>query len=284
MTASTAVLRDTGPESPASPLATFSVMIARDARVLRRDLFTVISRTVVQPLLFVFVFAYVLPKLGPGISPISVHNGGPTFATILVPGMVASTAVLGGTMTVTMHLMVELSYNREIEDRMLAPVPVWALGLEKILWGAVQGLIAGLVVFPVVLLVHAKGEAPDLRVTDWPLFVLVLICIPVLSAALGLWLGTVIDVQRINVLISLIMVPATMLGCVYYPWATLHAIRWLQILVLVNPIVYAGEALRTVLTPGVPHMPVWAFLAVLVGGSVALCLLALRSFRRRVLV
>jgi hypothetical protein len=33
----------------------------------------------------------------------------------------------------------------------------------------------------------------------------------------------------------------TMLGCVYYPWSALHHIRWLQIAVLVNPMVYMSE-------------------------------------------
>jgi hypothetical protein len=44
--------------------------------------------------------------------------------------------------------------------------------------------------------------------------------------------------------------PITFLGCVYYPWAALTHIKWLQIGVLINPIVYMSEGLRAALTPG----------------------------------
>ena len=42
-----------------------------------------------------------------------------------------------------------------IEDRVLAPLPAWGLGVEKITAGAIQALLAGLLVFPFVLLIHA---------------------------------------------------------------------------------------------------------------------------------
>jgi ABC-2 type transport system permease protein len=74
-----------------------------------------------------------------------------------------------------------------------------------------------------------------------------------------------------------------MLGCVYYPWAALHRIRWLQIAVLANPMVYVSEGLRAALTPQLAHMPTVAFLTVLLAGTVALCMLAMRAFTRRVL-
>ena len=34
---------------------------------------------------------------------------------------------------------------------------------------------------------------------------------------------------------GIVVVPITFLGCVYYPWAMLTNVRWLQILVLINP-------------------------------------------------
>ena len=41
-------------------------MLARDVRVLRRQFGQFLIRTIMQPLLFVFVFAYVFPKIGQG--------------------------------------------------------------------------------------------------------------------------------------------------------------------------------------------------------------------------
>ena len=45
---------------------TFLALLARDIRVLRRQLGQFLTRTIMQPLLFVFVFAYVFPKIGQG--------------------------------------------------------------------------------------------------------------------------------------------------------------------------------------------------------------------------
>ena len=101
--------------------------------------------------------------------------------------------------------------------------------------------------------------------------------------AVGTFLRTVMDPRKMQMLFAAILLPATMLGCVYYPWAALHHIRWLQIAVLVNPMVYMSEGLRAVLTPGIPHMPMWAILLVLVGGTVIFGYLGARTFTRRVL-
>jgi ABC-2 type transport system permease protein len=91
------------------------------------------------------------------------------------------------------------------------------------------------------------------------------------------------DPRKMQMLFAVILLPATMLGCVYYPWSALSHIRWLQIAVLVNPMVYMSEGLRAVLTPGVGHMPLWAVLLVLIGGTAVFGYLGTRTFKRRVL-
>jgi ABC-2 type transport system permease protein len=177
----------------------------------------------------------------------------------------------------------ELSWQKSIQDRALAPLPIPLLALQKIVAAGLQGLIGGLLVFPAVLLVHAKGQAPSVHVDNWPLLALVMVAGALLASSAGLYLGTVIDPRQVTVLFTLVLLPATMLGCVYYPWAALNHVRWLQIAVLVNPLVYVSEGLRSVLTPQVDHMPGWAFLLVLVVGTTVLCQLAMRTFTRRVL-
>jgi ABC-2 type transport system permease protein len=143
----------------------------------------------------------------------------------------------------------ELTFQRSIEDRALAPLPIPLLGLEKIVAAAPQGLIGGLLVLPAVLLVHAKGQAPSVHLGNWPLFLAVMLTGALVASAGGLFLGTRIDPRQIQVLFALVLIPMTMLGCVYYPWAALHHIRWLQIAVLANPMVYVSEGLRAALTP-----------------------------------
>ena len=54
------------PEPRPTLIRTFNAMMAREFRVLRRNAVATFTRAVMQPLLFVFVFAYVFPKIGGG--------------------------------------------------------------------------------------------------------------------------------------------------------------------------------------------------------------------------
>lgn len=273
MTSATATLT-------ASPWGTFIAMLARDLRVLRRNFLSAFIRVILQPLLFVFVFAYVIPKTGgEGFS----GAGGSSFSTILVPGLVAMAIVLQAMFGIIFPLVMELSVQRSIEDRVLAPISVRLLAVEKVTAGAIQALIGGLLVFPAALFIHAAGQAPTVHVADWPLFLLVLVAGSVASSAGSLALGTAVKPEQLQIIFALVLLPMTMLGCVYYPWAALHGIRWLQVLVLINPMVYVSEGLRATLTPQLPHMPTGVVAAVLVVGAVALAWLATRSFARRVI-
>jgi ABC-type polysaccharide/polyol phosphate export permease len=292
--ASIAALITDAPVPHPTLLKTFAAMMAREFRVLGRNAPSTFIRAVVQPLLFVFVFAYVFPKIGSGFTlgaaashsssgTAAAASGTTNFATILVPGLMASQLLMQGIFGVTMPLVSEFSWQRTIEDRALAPVPIGVLAVQKITAGAVQSFIGACIVFPIVLLVHAAGQAPHVHVTNWFLFALILVAASTVTSALGMLLGTMMDPRKMQVMFAVILLPATMLGCVYYPWSALHSIRWLQILVLINPMVYMSEGLRAVLTPSVGHMPLWAVLLALVGGTLVFGYLGVRTFRNRVI-
>jgi len=253
-------------------------MVLRDLRVLRRNFVPFITRTVMNPLLFVFVFTFVLPTIGQSF------QGGPagtSYATIVVPGLVAVGMVFTGISAVALPLSIELGGTREIEDRVLAPVPVELVAIEKLVVGAVQGVIAGLVVFPLVYFIPATPVA--VHVASWPLLIAVVLLASLTAGALGLALGTIVRPQQIGLMFAVVVVPITFLGCVYYPWALLRPIPWLQLIVLVNPLVYMSEGLRAALTPDTPHMPPWAFLGALATATITLGGVGVRAFVRRTL-
>jgi ABC-2 type transport system permease protein len=263
---------------------TFAAMMAREGRVLRRNAIATFTRAIMQPLLFVFVFTYVMPKIGgSGIFGGGAAGRGITFTTVLLPGLMASSLFFQGIMATTFPLVMEFSWQRTIEDRALAPVPLQVLAVQKILAGAFQAFLGALIVFPIVLWVHAAGQSPKVTVTNWALLAVMLIFGSTLTSALGLLLGTLMDPRKMQMLFAAILLPATMLGCVYYPWSAMHSIRWLQIAVLVNPMVYMSEGLRAVLTPATGHLQIWAILLMLVGGTLVLGYLGATSFMRRVL-
>lgn len=260
----------------AAAIAAFRALLGRDLAVLRKELGIFVVRTIMQPLLLLFVFTYVFPRIGQGI-------GGPgravDFSTLLVAGVVATAMIFQGIQAVALPLVREFGYTREIEDRVMAPLPVWAVAVEKIASGALQALIAGVIVFPLAAVIPV--DAVHLRVS-WPLLVTVAPLAALTGASLGLCIGTRVQPHQVPLMFSIIVIPMTFLGATYYPWARLTPIPWLKWAVLFNPLVYMSEAFRMALTP-IPHMPGPAVYAALVGFVVVLSWLGIDGFRRRVL-
>ena len=74
--ASIAALVSDAPTPRPTLVKTFWAMMAREFRVLRRNAVSTFTWAVMQPLLFVFVFAYVLPKSGGGMMVAGAGGGG----------------------------------------------------------------------------------------------------------------------------------------------------------------------------------------------------------------
>ncbi|CAB4702018.1 unannotated protein [freshwater metagenome] len=254
-------------------------LIVRDSRVLAREAVPFALRTLMNPLLFVFVFTYVLPKVG-GAGIGAGAPSGPGFATVLLPGLIAVSIFFQGIAAVALPLSTELGATREIEDRLMAPVAIWVVALEKVCFSAVQSIIAAIAVFPLVYWIPAT---PPVITFNWPLLVLVVILASLAAGSMGLVLGTIVQPRQIGLIFSIVVLPVTFLGCVYYPWAALTTVRWLQIGVLVNPLVYVSEGLRAALTPDVTHMSIPIVLGAITIVFVALTWLGIRTFTRRVI-
>jgi ABC-2 type transport system permease protein len=267
-----------GARTPLCVRAFWGLML-RDARVLWREFIPFLLRTVMNPLLFTFVFTYVFPKIGAGITP--GGNAHVSFATVIAPGLVAVAIFFQGIAAVALPLATELGGTREIEDRVMAPLPVSVVALEKVIWSSFQSVIAAAAVLPLVVLVSA--EPVSITVASWPMLIATVVLAALVAGYLGLVIGTVVKPKQIGLIFSLVVVPITFLGCTYYPWAQLNKIPWLQALTLVNPLVYVSEGLRVALTPGLPHMPVPAILGALVGLLVGLGALGTWLFARRVI-
>ena len=260
-------------------------LILRDLVVLRKNLAEFVTRTLVQPFLLVFVFLYVFPTIGQGIGGRGTVAES-AFATVLVPGVVGITIMFQGIQAVAMVLAQEFGYTREIEDRVQAPCPIWLVAVAKVLSGAVQGLIAALIVFPMAAVIHAPGVHAHLSVTWWVVITLIpLACVTMTS--LGLLLGTVFEARNLGLMFGFVVLPLTFLGGTYYQWTKLapvqvQGVHWLQIVVLINPLIYVNEGLRAGLTHA-SHMPLYVVYPVMIGFLITFLGLGLRNFRRRVL-
>src|SRR6478735_5774617 len=83
----------------------FGALLQRDLHVLFKSLPLFIVRAVMQPLLLMFVFTYVFPKIGQGV------GGGPeaeiAFTSTLVAGVVGLAIVFQGIQAVALPLVQE---------------------------------------------------------------------------------------------------------------------------------------------------------------------------------
>ena len=258
----------------------FAGLLLRDLFVLRRELFPFVIRVCMNPLLFLFVFTYVMPHMNGGVA-LNPTAAGMNFGTVLLPGLMAVAIMFSGIAAVALPLAQEFGVTREIDDRVMCPLPVAGVAIEKVCFSAFQSIIAAAIVFP--LAYYIPSVPVMAHVSSWPVLLLVLLLASLTSGALGLVIGTSVRPQQIGLIFGVVVVPITFLGCVYYPWAALGQLRWLQIGVLLNPIVYMSEGLRAALTPTLPHMPVWLVLSMLLLFLVLLTAIGIRGFRRRVI-
>ncbi|MBC8165908.1 MAG: ABC transporter permease [Bryobacteraceae bacterium] len=265
---------DTGPVRLAANA--FFAILHRDLVVTMREFVPFLLQALMQPVFFLFIFGKVLPGIG-----LAAGN----FGALMLPGIVALTGMIAAMQGVTLPLVLDLGYAREIDDRLLSPLPVWLVAFEKVIFGAVRGVIASSVIFPLGWLILGDGFAVR---TDR---VVVLICMIILTgfvgSTIGLLMGTVIRPEQISLMFTLIFTPLLFTGCTYYPWGALSNIRWFQILTLFNPLTYAAEGLRYSMVPPVDghELRTLGLLWILIvpGASViATFLIGTRTFYKRV--
>ncbi|MEU0152494.1 MULTISPECIES: ABC transporter permease [Micromonospora] len=272
----------TAPAAPAAPavvppppvrardqLASFRAVLWRDLFVTSRELGAFLAQVFLQPLFMLLIFGKVLKDLG---------YASDDFANVLLPGVIALNAFLIGLENTALPMVMDFSFTREIEDRLLSPMAIPLVAFEKIVFGAVRGLIAGLVLIPVGMLI--------LGVT-WPLSTLlpvvgVLAVGALVGAAMGLTFGTLVPPHRIQILFTVTMTPLMFTGATQFPLRALDSLPWFQVICAINPLTYVSEATRSLVAPpGVESVPLWLDLLVLAGVFVLFTALGIRGFLRR---
>ncbi len=253
----------------ASQRQAFLAVLNRDLYVTWTELPVFLAQVILQPLFLLLVFGKILGTLG-------YTRGG--YAELLFPGLLALTAVVTSMQTLAFPLVAEFGWTKEIEDRLLAPMPTGLVAAEKVLFAALRSFIATAIMIPIGVIV--LGSIPW-RWSGLPLFVVVLVLGALVGAGLGLVLGTLVPPARINILFSLVFTPLLFTGASQYPWPSLSRVRWFQVISAMNPMTYVSEGLRAAQIPQVPHISPWICLLVLLASLAVLMSVGVRSFYRR---
>lgn len=257
-------------------LTALLAIVSRDLLVTRREVIVLVAQTLIQPLFFLFVFGKVLSSIGAANA---------RFPVLLLPGIVALTIFITALQGPSVDLSRDLSFTREIDDRLLAPLPIGLVAVEKVALAALRGLVAGALVFPLAFLVLGSGY--QVRTDQIGVLLGLMVLIALVGAALGLLLAVVVPIQQLPLIFALVFTPLVFTGSTYYPWALLSGIKWFQILTLFNPLTYASEGMRYAMIPPVHGQALstlalgWVVLALC--ASFIACLWAgMKLFRKRV--
>ena len=248
----------------------FAALLRRDMRVARRELPFFLLRTTLQPLMFVIVFGYLMPKMG---------FMGRGYTTALLPGVLAISLAFSSIQSVALPMMQDFGWTKEIEDRLLAPIPIRLVAAEKIVSGVLQGIVSALFVLPVARLI--MGPIPNLTFGHFGDVLLITVLGAAAFSAAGLYLGTAIQPQQIGLMFGVIVAPMIFFGCAYYPWQGLSAVPVMKYAVLINPLVYVAEGMRASLTPAAPHMSLGVVILALILVTGLFWTLGMRSFMKR---
>lgn len=255
-------------------MTAFLALLRRDLLVARRNALPMLVATLTQPILVVLVFGNLLPRM---------HLVSAEFRAVILPGLMAITMMMAGVQGVLMPLVQDLSGTREVDERLLAPISVFGVSLERIVAGSLHAAAAGLLALPAMMLLLHEAGGVVVRPAWSALLPLTALC-GLLSAAFGLTLGTNVQPRFAGLLFAVVLGPMMLFGCAYYPFAALTALGGVRYLFLLNPLTFMSEAMRLAVTPEVPHMWVPLLLAGLLGFLALFVFLGARSFRRRTIL
>jgi ABC-2 type transport system permease protein len=272
-TAAPGLVVEAGGPAPGRPDVgrAFRALLWRDVFVTGRELVPFLLQVVLQPVFLLFVFGKVLVELGFATS---------QYSDVLLPGVIALTAFLTALQNTAFPLVIDFSFTKEIEDRLLAPLPTALVAVEKIVFSLLRALVAAAVMFPISWWV--LGALP-VQWGDLPVLAAFLVLGSLVGAVMGMTLGTLVKPNRINVVFAVVLTPLLFTGSTQFPWQSLDTLRWFQVVCALNPLTYVSEALRAQMAPAVPHLPLWLCALALAGFLVVFGVTSLLGFRRRAL-
>ncbi|HVU69010.1 MAG TPA: ABC transporter permease [Ktedonobacteraceae bacterium] len=256
-------------------LLAFWHVLRRDLMVSVREWVPFIMQTLVQPFFFLLVFGRILPEAGLS----EVH-----YAALFLPGVVALNIGLAGVQSIAIALITDLGGAREIDDRLLAPLPISLVALEKVVFATIRSLIAGAVTIPMGYLLLGSGfqVRGDMIV---PL-IIVMVLTALTSSALGLLFGAGLPIDKIFLLFTIVFSLVQFTGCVFFTWTSLKDFVVFQVITLLNPVTYACEGLRYAMVPPIngqnaATLPIAWVVIGLIAFFVVFLILGMRAFRKR---
>lgn len=251
----------------------FWAMVQRDLLAQWRDKKEFIFRVAMLPFILIVVYGYVLPHIGFLPS---------DFPSQMFAGMIGMSILITGIHGTAIPFTMDFNNMHEIEDRLQAPVSRNVVAYAKMLVGIIEAFIGGLIVLPISLIFMGSKLELSLPIDQLPLLLFVLVLIALASAALGLLVGTIVKPMQIAAMFPGFLMPVVFTGAIFFSWYSLAPTPIFQKIILINPLVYANEALRYVMTPQIPSLPIECSLSGLIISILVMGWFGFRRFHRMI--
>lgn len=239
-------------------------MCGRNARVLRRMIWSAALGHIGEPVLYLVIFGYGLARY------IGSLEGLP-FATWLLPGIACTSAMTSASLECTYSAFTRMDRQKTYLAIVSTPVSIAEVVIGEACWGTFMGSLSALFCLSVNIFLAAS----------WSLFAMARILAAatlgaLVSASLALFFTSrARGYENFAVYFTLILTPMSVLSGAYFPVANLPGP--VRILSMIVPSSHAVAAARMSIWSGWPH----ALLCL--GYALPLLTLAVRGIARRVI-
>ena len=226
--------------NPAETFWALATLIIRETRRFLR----IWTQTLVPPMVTVSLYFAIFGTLiGPRIG----EMGGFGYVQFMVPGLVMM-AIINNTYANVSSSLFGSKFQRNIEDMLTSPMPLWVLLLGFSLGGVVRGLLVGVLVMSVSMFFS------PLPINN-PLLVTAVMVLSSMLFALGGFINGLLanSFDDISVIPNFILTPLIYLGGVFYSVEILP--EFWRNLSFLNPVLYLVNAFRYAML-GASDMPI----------------------------
>lgn len=102
----------------------------------------------------------------------------------------------------------------------------------------------------------------------------------VTSATFGLLVGTIIKPMQIAAMFPGLLMPIIFTGAIFFSWDRLSVVPVFKYLILINPLVYINEALRSAFFGQSSAIPLWASITGIIVFSLGMGWIGIRRFKK----
>ncbi|MDE1873879.1 MAG: ABC transporter permease [Candidatus Micrarchaeota archaeon] len=236
----------------------------REFKVFQREKSRIVS-SLVQPLLWLVIFG---TGLGSSIEGIS----GTSYTSFIYPGILAMTVLFG-----SLFFGLYIIFDRRVDflkEVLVAPLSRTTIFFGKVMGGATDGIIE----IAMLMVLGALFFSIRFSILSAIATVLIILLLMVSILSVGLIIGSVMtSPEGFGLISSFVIFPLFFLSGALFPVQNLPS--WLYVFVVINPVTYAVDALRTVIL-GIGSFGLPLDFAVMTAFAVAMVLIGTQAFKR----